>query len=167
MHYFLINLNLFINVTVVLLTFHIFLHIDTHFLSLSLSLSHTLSPSPHSSYLSPTHTKFHSLSRNISLSLTPFPTSITHSTPLNPPLSLSGGRPDAIFLGGWAKTPGWKMFKSASLVVLFALPWLSMAQTLVPIRTFQNIGRIATAQEIKAWDIDVWPDLKGMSLAQI
>jgi len=57
------------------------------------------------------------------------------------------------------------MFKSASFVVLCVLPWLGMSQTLAQTLPespkFQNIGRTATAQEIKAWDIDVRPDFKG------
>lgn len=58
------------------------------------------------------------------------------------------------------------MFKSASLVVLCVLPWLVMAQTQAQTPKFQNIGRTATAQEIKAWDIDVRPDFKGLPKGQ-
>lgn len=54
------------------------------------------------------------------------------------------------------------MFKWASLVVLSALPGLSLAQT----AKFENIGRTATPQEIKAWDIDVRPDFKGLPKGQ-
>ena len=62
------------------------------------------------------------------------------------------------------------MFKSASFVVLCVLPWLGMSQTLAQTLPespkFQNIGRTATAQEIKAWDIDVRPDFKGLPKGQ-
>jgi len=58
------------------------------------------------------------------------------------------------------------MFRSASLVVLCVLPWLVMAQTPAQTPKFQNIGRAATAQEIKAWDIDVRPDFKGLPKGQ-
>lgn len=54
------------------------------------------------------------------------------------------------------------MFKSASLLVLCVLPLLTAAQT----SKFQNIGRSATLQEIKAWDIDVRPDFKGLPKGQ-
>ena len=53
------------------------------------------------------------------------------------------------------------MFKWASLVLVL-LPLLSAAQT----NRFQNIGRTATPQEIKAWDIDVRPDFKGLPKGQ-
>ena len=49
------------------------------------------------------------------------------------------------------------MFRWASLAMC-VLPVLAMAQT----TKFQNIGRTATPQEIKAWDIDVRPDFKGL-----
>ena len=53
------------------------------------------------------------------------------------------------------------MFKWAS-VVFCLLPLLSQAQT----SAFQNLGRTATPQEIKAWDIDVRPDFKGLPKGQ-
>ena len=81
MHFFLMNFNLFINDSVVLLTFHIFLHIDTHFLSLSLSLSlihHLPHPTPP---LSLPHTQNSTISHALSHSLShPHPTSIPHTT---------------------------------------------------------------------------------------
>jgi cytochrome c len=62
------------------------------------------------------------------------------------------------------------MFKLASSVVLCILPWLAMAQTQAHTNAqsakFQNIGRTATALEIKAWDIDVRPDFKGLPKGQ-
>ena len=54
------------------------------------------------------------------------------------------------------------MFKSVSFAVLFLTPVLVLAQT----GQFQNIGRTATPQEIKAWDIDVRPDFKGLPAGQ-
>jgi cytochrome c len=56
------------------------------------------------------------------------------------------------------------MFKWASFVVLCVLPWLSVAQAQTA--KFQNLGRTATVQEIKAWDIDVRPDFKGLPKGQ-
>ena len=53
------------------------------------------------------------------------------------------------------------MFKWASLFLVL-LPLLSAAQS----NRFQNIGRTATPQEIKAWDIDVRPDFKGLPKGQ-
>ena len=58
------------------------------------------------------------------------------------------------------------MFKWASLVILCVLPWLSMAQTQPLTSKFPSIGRTATALEIKAWDIDVRPDFKGLPKGQ-
>lgn len=54
------------------------------------------------------------------------------------------------------------MFKSVSYIVFCLLPLLSAAQT----PKYQNIGRTATPQEIKAWDIDVRPDFKGLPKGQ-
>jgi S-disulfanyl-L-cysteine oxidoreductase SoxD len=54
------------------------------------------------------------------------------------------------------------MFRSVSFAVLFLTPVLVLAQTV----QFQNIGRTATPQEIKAWDIDVRPDFKGLPAGQ-
>ena len=54
------------------------------------------------------------------------------------------------------------MFKSVSYLVFCLLPLLSAAQT----TKYQNIGRAATPQEIKAWDIDVRPDFKGLPKGQ-
>ena len=62
------------------------------------------------------------------------------------------------------------MFKSASLVMVVLgqmalLPIAALAQAQsTPV--FQNIGRAATAQEVKAWDIDVRPDFKGLPAGQ-
>ncbi len=53
------------------------------------------------------------------------------------------------------------MFKWVS-VVLCLLPIASSAQT----SRYQAIGRTATPQEIKAWDIDVRPDFKGLPSGQ-
>ncbi len=53
------------------------------------------------------------------------------------------------------------MFKWASLAFCL-LPLVSAAQT----SKFQSIGRTATPQEIKAWDIDVRPDFKGLPKGQ-
>ena len=53
------------------------------------------------------------------------------------------------------------MFKWVSLVLCF-MPLISAAQT----STYQSIGRTATPQEIKAWDIDVRPDFKGLPKGQ-
>ena len=53
------------------------------------------------------------------------------------------------------------MFKWVSLFVCL-LPLLATAET----ARFQNIGRTATPQEIKAWDIDVRPDFKGLPTGQ-
>ena len=53
------------------------------------------------------------------------------------------------------------MFKWVNLVFCL-VPLFSIAQT----SKFQNIGRTATAQEIKAWDIDVRPDFKGLPRGQ-
>jgi cytochrome c len=53
------------------------------------------------------------------------------------------------------------MFKWGNLI-LCLLPLISFAQT----SKFQNIGRTATPQEIKAWDIDVRPDFKGLPKGQ-
>ena len=54
------------------------------------------------------------------------------------------------------------MFRSVSCIVFCLLPMLSAAQT----PKYQNIGRAATPQEIKAWDIDVRPDFKGLPKGQ-
>ena len=53
------------------------------------------------------------------------------------------------------------MFKWVSLV-LCLMPVISAAQT----SSYQSIGRTATPQEIKAWDIDVRPDFKGLPKGQ-
>ena len=50
------------------------------------------------------------------------------------------------------------MFKSVKVIALCLLPLLVSAQT----PKYPNIGRSATPQEIKAWDIDVRPDFKGL-----
>ena len=50
------------------------------------------------------------------------------------------------------------MFRLASFFLLCSMPLLVLAQS----AQFQNIGRTATPQEIKAWDIDVRPDFKGL-----
>ena len=56
-----------------------------------------------------------------------------------------------------------KKFLSAALCVLCASAFnISLAQT----AKYQNIGRTATPQEIKAWDIDVRPDFKGLPAGQ-
>ena len=54
-------------------------------------------------------------------------------------------------------------FLSAALCVICACALnVSFAQT----SKYQNIGRTATPQEIKAWDIDVRPDFKGLPAGQ-
>ena len=57
------------------------------------------------------------------------------------------------------------MFKWVSLFLVL-LSLLSTAQTAAQTAKFQNIGRTATPQEIKAWDIDVRPDFKGLPKGQ-
>ena len=54
------------------------------------------------------------------------------------------------------------MFKWVSFCALCLLPWLAGAQT----AKYPGIGRTATPQEIKAWDIDVRPDFKGLPTGQ-
>ncbi len=54
------------------------------------------------------------------------------------------------------------MFRSVNLIALCLLPLLVSAQT----ARYPNIGRTATPQEIKAWDIDVRPDFKGLPKGQ-
>ena len=59
------------------------------------------------------------------------------------------------------------MFKWVNLTIVLCCgallpPTAASAQT----QTFQNIGRTATPQEIKAWDIDVRPDFKGLPAGQ-
>jgi len=58
------------------------------------------------------------------------------------------------------------MFKSASFIFVCVLSLLSAAQVLAQAPKFQNIGRTATEQEVKAWDIDVRPDFKGLPKGQ-
>ena len=50
------------------------------------------------------------------------------------------------------------MFRSVNVIALCLLPFLASAQTV----KYPNIGRTATPQEIRAWDIDVRPDFKGL-----
>ena len=50
------------------------------------------------------------------------------------------------------------MFRSVNFIALCLLPLLASAQT----SKYLNIGRTATPQEIRAWDIDVRPDFKGL-----
>ncbi len=62
------------------------------------------------------------------------------------------------------------MFKSASIfayIFIFSrlvcvLPSYAATQTPQPLEKYPNLGRTATPQEIKAWDIDVRPDFKGL-----
>ena len=54
------------------------------------------------------------------------------------------------------------MFKRVNLLALILLPLASVAQEI----KYQNLGRTATQQEIKAWDIDVRPDFKGLPKGQ-
>jgi len=62
------------------------------------------------------------------------------------------------------------MFKWVSFCALCLLPWLVCAQTVTQTVTqtvkYPGIGRTATPQEIKAWDIDVRPDFKGLPTGQ-
>ena len=58
------------------------------------------------------------------------------------------------------------MFKWVSLFLVL-LPLSAAAQTAkFQTAQFQGIGRTATPQEIKAWDIDVRPDFKGLPKGQ-
>ena len=66
------------------------------------------------------------------------------------------------------------MFKSASLAIV-VLGQMALLQTAAlaqaqprtqSIPVFQNVGRAATVQEVKAWDIDVRPDFKGLPAGQ-
>ena len=57
------------------------------------------------------------------------------------------------------------MFKWVNLVVCL-LPLFSVAQTRPSLEKYPNLGRTATVQEIKAWDIDVRPDFKGLPAGQ-
>ncbi len=54
------------------------------------------------------------------------------------------------------------MFRSVNFISLCLLPLLASAQT----AKYPNIGRTATPQEIRAWDIDVRPDFKGLPKGQ-
>ena len=54
------------------------------------------------------------------------------------------------------------MFRSVKLIALCLLPLLASAQTV----KYPNLGRTAAPQEIKAWDIDVRPDFKGLPKGQ-
>lgn len=54
------------------------------------------------------------------------------------------------------------MFKWVNVLALICLPFASAAQK----TRHQNLGRTATPQEIKAWDIDVRPDFKGLPKGQ-
>jgi S-disulfanyl-L-cysteine oxidoreductase SoxD len=49
----------------------------------------------------------------------------------------------------------------SALAVLLCLPTLSTAQN-----KYEGVGRTATANEVKAWDIDVRPDFKGLPAGQ-
>ena len=57
------------------------------------------------------------------------------------------------------------MFRfSGALATIFLLASQSTyAQTLTP---YAGLGRAATAAELKAWDIDVRPDFKGLPAGQ-
>ena len=54
------------------------------------------------------------------------------------------------------------MFKSVKVIALCLLPLLASAQTV----KYPNIGRSATLQEIRAWDIDVRADFKGLPIGR-
>ena len=54
------------------------------------------------------------------------------------------------------------MFRWVKVIALCLLPLLASAQT----AKYLSIGRTATPQEIKAWDIDVRPDFKGLPKGQ-
>ena len=54
-----------------------------------------------------------------------------------------------------SKTPIW------TLAALLTLPTITPAQT-----KFDGVGRSATANEVKTWDIDVRPDFKGLPKGQ-
>jgi S-disulfanyl-L-cysteine oxidoreductase SoxD len=49
----------------------------------------------------------------------------------------------------------------STLVLLLCLPTLSPAQN-----RYEGVGRTATTNEVKAWDIDVRPDFKGLPAGQ-
>ena len=54
------------------------------------------------------------------------------------------------------------MFKLAKLSAASAIACLSALAIASPSQTFEGIGRIATPNEVAAWDIDVRPDFKGL-----
>ncbi len=51
-------------------------------------------------------------------------------------------------------------------IVLGIFPVLLLTQTVAAQAQFNNIGRLATPAEVKAWDIDVRPDFKGLPKGQ-
>lgn len=50
----------------------------------------------------------------------------------------------------------------ASLLAAVLVPSVSVAQTAVGKERYPGVGRIASPAEVKAWDIDVRPDFKGL-----
>jgi S-disulfanyl-L-cysteine oxidoreductase SoxD len=59
-----------------------------------------------------------------------------------------------------------KALKGFLSAVLCALCASALETSYAQTRSFLNIGRTATPQEIKAWDIDVRPDFKGLPKGQ-
>ena len=59
--------------------------------------------------------------------------------------------------GPWANRATLRAFSAALLALLSVAAFKADAQT-----QFQGIGRVATAREVAAWDIDVRPDFKGL-----
>ena len=67
------------------------------------------------------------------------------------------------FFASFAKPsrPSRPAVRFLTLAALLTLPTLATAQT-----KFEGIGKTATANEVKAWDIDVRPDFKGLPKGQ-
>ena len=57
-------------------------------------------------------------------------------------------------------------FLNAFLALLCVLGGFALKSSYAQTQSFSNIGRTATPQEIKAWDIDVRPDFKGLPTGQ-
>ena len=57
-------------------------------------------------------------------------------------------------------------FLNAFLALLCVLGGFALKSSYAQTQSFANIGRTATPQEIKAWDIDVRPDFKGLPTGQ-
>ena len=57
-------------------------------------------------------------------------------------------------------------FLNLFLALLCVLCGFALETSYAQTQSFTNIGRTATAQEVKAWDIDVRPDFKGLPAGQ-